>query len=222
VNVREVIHEWITSIISRILFVIPIKINFMNKMGKTIKSRYSLEDEKLMKSFFSSQEAIEMLMNASPEALLSLSIVDLYNLLILSIDLVRKSRQTHEKFLFKDLNKGMKEDFSPSAGAGNLISVSVRTNPLIPFTEQEAAVLNSMTMSLIRMKQALASNSIDLTVLNRVHEALDESSEIEQTLKNFGAVQLFLLDERPQDTTQSSSNRKISNKNAYWRRKRRR
>ena len=112
-----------------------------------------------MKSFFSVKTILSDLREISPEAIAMLSLEDLYNLLLESIDLVRFSRISQEQTRrFSRLNRGMMEITPSFSNVGGLIPITVKTNPVTPLSEIEKENLDFLISTIVSMKRELVED----------------------------------------------------------------
>jgi hypothetical protein len=135
-------------------------------------------DSKLMKSLFSIKDTLAMLRGTSPLAIGTLSVGELYDLMIEVIDLVVFMRKTQQQFASAKLNRGMKEvDLTPDT-PGGLIPIKVRINPIVPFSANEELLLEQQQQLLIRLKNTLGATSILGYKPARLSEKTDIAAEM--------------------------------------------
>ena len=183
-----------------------VKSNFMAK-----KFIQDSEDSTLMTSVFTIKKMLQEVRDASPIAFATLSIEELYDLILEVINLVFFIRKEVDSAITRRNNSGMKQVDSSFSNVGGLQKITVKTNPIIPFDRVEEDALKLAQVRFIELKRMLLSNSVYLFA-NEDQQEFDQAFD---ALKESLVTKFFLVS----DSTPKVSNRKESNRFHYRRRR---
>jgi len=176
----------------------------------------SLADDKLIKSLFAISQLLSEVRAMGPLPLATLSLEDVYNLLIEIIDLVKFTRRQQDEVRQNSkLNRGMMEINPSFSNVGGLIPITVKVNPIVPFTEHERTVLDFLSVLTINLKQLHRTDNSGM-FLSQVFKNLVESNDKLEEFISIPSVNIIV--EKPPGLKRKSSKKH----NAYHRNRRKR